>query len=128
MKKYYPYITGTILAAFALLTLFLSTAVIFDLFDMRAKEGNYVLFIVWSNFICSILYLISAYGIFKLKQWPHKLLFTAGLVLIIAFLGLLIHIYTGGLYEIKTIKAMLFRISITFIFAKIAKILISKKK
>lgn len=128
MKKYYPYITGTILAAFALLTLFLSTAVIFDLFDMRAKEGNYVLFIVWSNFICSILYLISAYGIFKLKQWPHKLLFTAGLVLIIAFLGLLIHIYTGGLYEIKTIKAMLFRISITLIFALIARILIAKKK
>ena len=46
MKKSYTYVATLILAGFGLLTLFLSTSVIFDLFGIRAKEGNYVLFIV----------------------------------------------------------------------------------
>jgi hypothetical protein len=60
MKRYIQYILATILAGFGLLTLFLSSSVIFDLFGIRAKEGNYVLFVVWSNFISSILYLFAA--------------------------------------------------------------------
>ena len=69
MKKYIPYILSTLLAGFGLLTLFLSTSVIFDLFGIRAKEGNYVLFVVWSNFISSILYLFAAYGFIKNKKY-----------------------------------------------------------
>ena len=42
MKKAIPYFLATILGAFGLLTLLLSTSVIFDLFGVRAKEGNYV--------------------------------------------------------------------------------------
>ena len=62
MKKAIPYLLAIILAGFGLLTLFLSTSVIFYLFGIRAKEGNYVLFIVWCNFISSLLYLFAAYG------------------------------------------------------------------
>jgi len=40
MKKILPYIIAVILTGFGLLTLFLSTSVIFDLFGIRAKEGN----------------------------------------------------------------------------------------
>ncbi len=36
-------VSATILALFAMLTLFLSSSVIFDWFGIRAKEGNYVL-------------------------------------------------------------------------------------
>ena len=62
MKKVLPYFLATILGAFGLLTLFLSTSVIFDLFGIRAKEGNYVLFVVWANFISSVLYLVAPTG------------------------------------------------------------------
>ena len=68
MKKYVLYTSAVILTAFGLLTLFLSTSVIFDLFGIRAKEGNYVLFVVWSNFISSILYLFAAYGFVKIGR------------------------------------------------------------
>ena len=61
MKKVILYLVVAVLTGFGLLTIFLSTSVIFDLFDVRAKEGNYVLFVVWSNFISSFLYLISVY-------------------------------------------------------------------
>lgn len=128
MKKYIPYIIATVLTAFALLTLFLSMSVIFDLFGIRAKEGNYVLFVVWSNFISSVLYLFAAYGFVKYKKWTTTLLVISTLLLIAAFIGLKIHISSGGIYETKTVGAMIFRISVTFVFAIIAYLTIAKKK
>ena len=128
MTKYRPYIAAAVLAAFGLLTLFLSSSVIFDLFGIRAKEGNYVLFIVWSNFISSILYLISSYGFIASKNWTAKLLGVSAIILITAFAGLLIHINTGGIYETKTIGAMIFRISVTLVFRILAYYTITKNK
>lgn len=128
MKKYVLYTSAVFLTAFGLLTLFLSTSVIFDLFGIRAKEGNYVLFVVWSNFISSILYLFAAYGFIKNKKWTTSLLGISTLILITAFVGLKIHASSGGIYETKTIGAMLFRIAVTFAFAIIAYFTITKKK
>jgi hypothetical protein len=88
MKKYLPYLLAVILAGFGLLTLFLSTSVIFDLFGVRAQEGNYVLFIVWANFISSLLYLFAAYGFIKSKKWTASLLIISTFILIAAFIGL----------------------------------------
>lgn len=120
MKKALPYLLATILTGFGLLTLFLSTSVIFDLFGIRAKEGNYVLFIVWSNFISSILYLIASYGFVTSKRWTAKLLGVSTIILITALIGLFYHINSGGIYETKTIGAMIFRISVTTAFAALA--------
>jgi uncharacterized BrkB/YihY/UPF0761 family membrane protein len=96
-------VSAIILALFALLTLFLSSSVIFNWFGMRAKEGNYLLFIVWANFICSILYLFAAYGFIKRAKWTFWLLIIAVVILIVAFVALLIHINNGGIHEEKTI-------------------------
>lgn len=123
-----PYILAILLAAFGLLTLFLSTSVIFDLFGIRAREGNYVLFVVWSNFISSILYLFASLGFIKGKKWTATLLGISALILIAAFIGLNIHISSGGIYETKTVGAMIFRISVTLVFAIIAYFSISKTK
>ncbi len=128
MKKYLPYILALILAGFGLLTLFLSTSVIFDLFGVRAKEGNYVLFVVWSNFISSIIYLFAAYGFVAVKKWTAPLLGISSAILMAAFIGLLIHANSGGIYETKTICAMVFRIIVTLVFAALAYFTITKKK
>lgn len=127
MKKLIPYFLAIILAGFGLLTLFLSTSVIFDLFGIRAKEGNYVLFVVWANFISSILYLIATYGFIKSRKWTAKVLSISSIILIVALLGLFYHIDSGGIYETKTIGAMVFRISITLVFTIIAYLLFNKK-
>lgn len=128
MKKYSPKITASVLFAFGLLTLFLSTSIILDLFEIRAKEGNYVLIVVYANFICSIIYLIAAYGLLKNKTWTTKLLGIATLILIAAFIGLFFHINSGGIYETKTIGAMVFRTSVTLIFTLISYFIIKKNK
>ena len=113
-------ISAIVLAVFAFLTLFLSSSVIFDWFGIRDKEGNYVLFIVWANFICSILYLTAVYGFLKKLRWTFWVLIVALVMLIIAFAALLIHINNGGLYEEKTIGAMIFRMLVTLSFSLIA--------
>lgn len=128
MKKAIKYIPASVLAAFGLLTLFLTTSVIFDLFGIRAKEGNYVLFVVWANFVSSILYLFAAYGFIKIKKWTVSLLGISTIILTAAFIGLNIHISSGGLYETKTVGAMIFRTSLTLVFAVIAYFTIIKRR
>jgi len=127
MKKYINYFSAFILAGFGLLTLFMSTSVIFDLFGIRAKEGNYVLFVVLANFICGFMYLLSAYGFIKTKIWLTKLLGTAVFVLAVAFVGLFFHIQSGGIYETKTVEAMTFRTILTAVFTAVSYFTVTKK-
>jgi len=119
-------ITGAVIALLGILTLFMSTSVIFGLFDIREKEGNYVLFVVAANFICAFLYLAAAYGFFTRQKWTTMILNLSVAVLVIAFIGLGIHIYSGGIYEHKTVAAMIFRTLLTVGFAVISFNFISK--
>jgi len=128
MNRTLRYILAVALGLFASLTLFLSSSVILDLFDIREKEGNYVLFVVWSNFISSILYLLAVYGLVKAKKWTTLVLLASVLILLAAFIGLNIYISNGGIYEIKTVNTMIFRIGLTFVFAIASYFLISKQK
>ena len=128
MKKVLPYILAIVLTGFGLLTLFLSTSVIFDLFNVRESEGNYVLFVVWSNFISSIIYLFAAYGIVKRKKWATLLLAASAGILVAAFIGLQFHMKAGGIYETKTVSAMIFRIAATLLFVAMAYSILKYKK
>jgi ABC-type Na+ efflux pump permease subunit len=127
MKSIVLFISGFIIALFGVVTLFMGTSVIFGLFDIREKEGNYVLFVVIANFICAFLYLAAAYGFFAKKRWTTMVLNFAVGILVIAFIGLGIHIYSGGIYEQKTIYAMMFRTLLTIGFLLISLKYISKK-
>lgn len=118
--------TGAIIAMIGILTLFMSTSVIFGLFNIREKEGNYVLFVVVANFICAFLYLAAAYGFFTRQKWTTLILNLAVAVLVVAFMGLGIHIYSGGIYEHKTVAAMIFRTLLTVAFAFLSFNLFSK--
>src|SRR5574340_707239 len=120
MKPFLKKIMATLLLAFGLLTLFMSTSVIFDWFDIRAKEGNYVLFIVLANLISSLLYLFAAYGFFRSRSWTAPVIGLSAVILILSFIGLLIYIGFDGIYETKTISAMIFRITVTLVFAALA--------
>ena len=127
MKFFLTYILVIGLTAFAVLTLFLSSSIIFDWFDIRAKEGNYVLFVVWANFICSLLYLVAAYGLVKLKKWTHQILGVTIIILVATLFAFFIYIKNGGLYETKTIGALFFRIAFTLIITFLTYLRIIKK-
>jgi hypothetical protein len=50
------------------------------------------------------------------------------LILILTFIGFLIHVKTGGKYETKTMGAMIFRITVTLIFTFFAYFTIIKNR
>ncbi len=126
MKKIGKIVFIAIFSAFTLLTLFLSSSVIFDWFGIRAKEGNYVLFVVVSNFIASLLYLTSIVALLKNKKWAFHPLGLALVILIAAQIGLHNHISAGGIYETKTVSAMYFRITLTAVFGLLTYLLTKK--
>ena len=109
-------IVALLLAAFGVFTLYLSSAVLLDLFGVRAKEGNYVWFVVFANFISSFLYLITSYGLMTKKPWAIRPISGALIILLMAFIGLIIHIQFGGAYEQKTVYGMVFRTTLTIVF------------
>ncbi len=127
MKKKIIYGSTGLLILLGLVTIFMGGSVIFDLFGIRAIEGHYVLFVVWVNFICGFIYLLAAYGFIRRKSWTARLLWFAAGVLILTFIGLFIHINTGGIYEKKTLGAMTFRTIITILLAYAARYSLSKK-
>lgn len=126
MKNYIRLGIAAFLLLFGLLTVFMGGSVIFDLFGIRAIEGNYVLFVVWANWICGFLYIAASAGFIKKKRWASFLLFAAFLLLLITFAAFFLHIRNGGLFEKKTLFAMTFRTAITLILAIAAYFLISK--
>jgi len=127
MRKYLPYLLGILLAAFALLTLYLSGSILFDLFDMRTKQGDFVWVVIWGNFIAALLYLIAVYGFFTQRKIAYKALAIALVVIVLAGVGLFFHIHSGGSYMTKTPKALVFRFVVTGLFFWGAKKLFSNK-
>ncbi|MEO5967692.1 MAG: hypothetical protein ABIP68_03915 [Ferruginibacter sp.] len=109
MKIKFEKIAGSFLIAFGLISLFMTTTIILDLFGMRAKEGNYVLFVVWANFACAILYIISGICFIYNKKITTFFLAVASIILVITFAELFYHINQGIVYETRTVAAMAFR-------------------
>ncbi|HEX8041244.1 MAG TPA: hypothetical protein VF490_18980 [Chryseosolibacter sp.] len=117
MKRVSFFIILGVLILFGLLTTFLSTSIIFDLFNVRAHEGNYVLLVVQANFISGLLYLLAAFAFYKKKAWAAVPLIISLLALVIAAAGFIVHVHSGGAYETKTIGALTFRIAVNIVLA-----------
>jgi Kef-type K+ transport system membrane component KefB len=104
-----------VISAFAALTLFLTTSIIFDLFGIREAEGNFVWGIIGVNFVASWLYLASVYGSIKQKSWSAQPLLYASILILFGIGYLAFHAFFGGLYELKTFQALAFRGSLSFV-------------
>lgn len=113
MKPILVKIAAWVSVVFGLLTILGGGGVIFDLLGMREKEGNYVLFVVWANFICGFLYLFASFGFFKKKSWTKAIMNQTVYILILTLVVLIVWILKGKPYETKTIIVLSFRIVLT---------------
>ncbi len=127
MKKHLHNLFALLLFAFASLTFFLSISVIFDLFNVRASQGNYVLFVVVTNLLCSLIYFLAVYGFIRKKHWTSIVLTSALVILIAVFIYFNFYINNGGIYENKTYGALIFRMAVTTIFTLLAYFFIPKR-
>ncbi|MBK9193168.1 MAG: hypothetical protein IPM77_17640 [Crocinitomicaceae bacterium] len=127
LKNYIRYFLILVLLAFGGLSIFLTSSVIFDLFDIRSREGNYVLFIVYTNLICGLLYIAAAFALWRSSRLATVILTTSTVLLILGLGGLFLHINSGGIYEKKTLGAMFFRTAITAIFLIVSYFVLNNK-
>lgn len=115
--KTFKNVITIVLIAFALVTIFMSSSVLFDWFGMRGREGNYIPFLVKTNLTAGFLYLIVAYGFIKSQKWAFWAMLSVALLLFYTLALSYVHIHTGGLYENRTIIVMIFRILFTLLLA-----------
>jgi hypothetical protein len=94
---------------FGLLTLKSGGSVLFINGADRAAAGNYVLFVLWANFLLGFLYIVAGIGLWLQKRWAAWLALFIALTTLIVFAALGWQINNGGLYEARTLKAMTMR-------------------
>lgn len=128
MKKQLPIIISVFLILFGVITIFIGSSTLLDLFNIRAKQGNYIPFVVRGSVVSGFMYIIAAIGVFKKQQWALNFLIAASILLIITFIAFLIHIKSGKVYEIKTIYALSFRTIITIAISIITYSFFIKKR
>jgi hypothetical protein len=120
-------VQSVLLLLIGVVSLFMTLSIVFDLFGIREKEGNYVLFVVYANLLCGTLYVATVFTNWKKNyKWSFILLALAFMVLVVAFYFFKEHIAQGGIYEPKTVKAMSFRTLFTLIMAGISLFLFRK--
>lgn len=106
-------ILTVILLLLGTISLFMTFSVTFDWFGIRAIEGNYVPFVLYANMVCAFLYLYAAWALWNRLRLSIYALLIATIILVAAFIGLIVYIKSGGVYEQKTIKAMTLRTVLT---------------
>lgn len=102
---------------FGLATIFAGGTALFGGAAARAAAGNAVPFVLWFNFLAGFAYVAAGVGLLLRQGWAVALSIAifAATALVFAAFGL--HVWRGGLYEMRTVGAMTLR---TVIWAAIA--------
>ena len=99
---------GAIGLVFGLLTIFSGGTALFGGEAARAAVGNAVPFVLWFNFIAGFFYVLAGMGLLLKRRSAVWL--SVAMALVLAAFGL--HIAGGGLYEMRTVGAMLLRLAV----------------
>jgi len=103
------WIAAAIAVVFGLLTIKAGGQVLFGGSIYQKAAGNYVLFVVWFNFLAGFIYLVAGAGICMRLRWAVWLSLFIAIATITVFAILGMHILNGGGYETRTIAAMSLR-------------------
>ena len=119
-RSWWVTVMALVAIAFGLLTLKAGGSVIFFNGEARRAAGHYVNFVVWFNFLAGFGYIVAGVGLWRLRRWSVWLAaaIAAGTLLTFAAFG--VHVYTGGLYEMRTVIAMTLRSAVWLAIALLA--------
>ncbi len=100
---------GVIAIIFGLITIKEGASVLFFNGTGRAAAGNYVPFVLVFNTIAGFIYIAAGVGVLRMKRWAGRVarVLAVATTLVIAALG--IYVLQGGLYEARTVGAMVIR-------------------
>jgi len=103
------WILTVIAVLFGLLTIKVGGQVLFGGSLYQKAAGNYVLFVVWFNFLAGFVYLLAGAGIWMRQRWAVWLSLFIAIATIIVFSFFGLHVLKGGEYETRTVAAMSLR-------------------
>ncbi|WP_037172356.1 hypothetical protein [Ciceribacter selenitireducens] len=111
---------GVVGLVFGLLTIFSGGTALFGGEAARAAVGNAVPFVLWFNFAAGFFYVVAGLGLLLNRSWAAwlSIAIAVATVLVLAAFGL--HVAGGGLYEMRTVGAMLLRAAVWAVIAAIS--------
>lgn len=88
--------------------------------EARAAAGNYVPFVLWFNFIAGFAYVLAGAGLWMQQRWAVWLAVAISAATALTFMAFGVHIYSGGVYEQRTVIAMSLRTLIWMVIAALS--------
>jgi len=82
--------------------------------------GNYVPFVLWFNFLAGFAYVIAGIGLWLQQRWAVGLAVAIAAATAITFAAFGAHVFLGGLYEKRTVIAMILRTLVWVVIATVA--------
>lgn len=105
-------IAAAIAIVFGAMTVFSGGQALFGSAATQAAAGNAVPFVLWFNFLSGFVYVLAGIGIAQSKPWGAWLAMALALAILAVFALFGLHILRGGLYEMRTIGAMVLRLAV----------------
>lgn len=115
---------GVILAVvglvFGVTTIISGGKVLFGDDAARTAVGDYIPFVVWSNFLLGFAYMGAALGLLWQARWAAWLALAIVGATAITFAAFGVHMATGGAFEMRTVAAMSLRLGVWLVIASFA--------
>jgi hypothetical protein len=102
-------IVALVAIIFGIVTIVVGGKTLFGGADERAAAGNIVPFVLWFNFVAGFAYVIAGVGLFWWKRWAAQLSAAIAVATMAVFIAFGIHIFLGGMFEARTVGAMIIR-------------------
>jgi len=103
--------------AFGILTLVAGGSVLFGPDIARSAAGAYVPFVVRFNFLAGFAYVIAGLGLWTGAGWAPKLAWLIAGATVLAALAFAVHVAMGGIFEMRTVFALIFRAAVWALIA-----------
>lgn len=103
---------GTIGMVFGLLTISSGGTALFGGEAARAAVGNAVPFVLWFNFVAGFAYVLAGLGLLLNRSWAVWLSIAIAVATLLVLAAFGLHVAGGGLYEMRTVVAMLLRAAV----------------
>ncbi len=105
---------------FGLLTVKEGGTILFGDEAARAMAGNYVPFVLWFNFVAGFTYVVAGIGLWLQQRWAVWLAAAIAATTALTFAAFGVHVYSGDIYEQRTVIAMSLRTLVWVTIAAIA--------
>ena len=105
---------------FGVLTIVSGGTALFGSEEAKAMAGNTVAFVLWFNFLAGFLYVVAGIGLHAWRPWASRLALLIAVANMLVLLAFTVHVFSGYVYEMRTVWAMLFRCGVWITIAMVA--------